>query len=151
MQIVPATLLDLGSLRALEQACFPEDVWPLLDLIGILSFPKIVRFKPVMENRMVGFVAGDPQDSQGFSWIATIAVLPEYQGRGIGRALLQTCESKLTTPRIRLCVRPENASAIRLYESEGYQRVDMWQRYYKDGGGALVMEKPRQSDVQGTA
>lgn len=147
MKIIPATLLDLGSLRALEQACFPHDVWPLLDLIGVLSYSKIVRFKSVVDERMVGFVAGDPQDGQGFSWIATICVLPDYQGRGIGRSLLRACEEKLTTPRIRLCVRPENAAAIRLYESENYQRVDMWQSYYKDGGGALVMEKPHKSDV----
>jgi len=147
MQILPATLLDLGSLRSIEQACFPNDIWPLLDLIGVLSFTKIVRFKAVADERMVGFVAGDPQDSQGFSWISTICVLPEYQGQGTGRALLRTCEAKLTTPRIRLCVRPENPNAIHLYESEGYQRVDMWHHYYKDGGAALVMEKPHNSDL----
>ena len=143
MQILPATLRDLGSLRALEQACFPEDVWPLLDLIGILTYARVVRLKRIEDGRMVGFVAGDPNHADGHAWIATIAVLPEFQGRGIGRALLQACESKLTTESIRLCVRPANTAAIHLYESEGYQHIDLWQKYYKDGGSTLVMEKPR--------
>ena len=147
MQILPANLLDLSALRTLEQACFPQDVWPLLDLMGILSFSKIVRLKSVENEGMVGFVAGDPQSTQGFAWIATICVLPEFQRRGIGRALLRACEQKLTTARLRLCVRPENNPAIYLYESEGYQRIDMWQHYYKDGGSALLMEKPRLSDI----
>jgi len=92
---------------------------------------------------MVGFVAGDQRDSRGFSWIATIAVLPAYRNQGIGRALLSACESKLTTPRVRLCVRSGNGGAIRLYEQESYQRVDVWRGYYKDGADALVMEKVR--------
>lgn len=141
MDIVPASILDLGPLRAIERACFDRDAWPLLDLMAVLSFPDVIRLKAVENGHMIGFVAGDKRDSHGFSWIATIAVLPEYQRRGIGRALLQACESKFTTPRVRLCVRTDNGSAIRLYEQEGYQRVDMWYRYYKDKGDALVMEK----------
>lgn len=143
MDILPASLLDLGSLRAIEHACFDQDAWPLLDLMAVLSFPEVVRLKAVENGRMIGFVAGDQRDLKGLSWIATIAVLPDYQRRGVGRALLQTCEARLSTPRVRLCVRTDNGAAIRLYEQEGYQRVDMWRHYYKDRGDALVMEKVR--------
>jgi ribosomal protein S18 acetylase RimI-like enzyme len=38
-------------------------------------------------------------------------------------------------------VRLENTGAIRLYEEEGYERVDTWPKYYNDGADALVMEK----------
>ena len=141
MDILPASLLDLGPLRGIEHACFDRDAWPLLDLMAVLSFPDVVRLKAVEAGRMIGFVAGDSRASQNLSWIATIAVLPEYQRRGIGRALLLACETQLSTPRVRLCVRTDNVSAIRLYEQEGYQRIDMWYRYYKDKGDALVMEK----------
>jgi ribosomal protein S18 acetylase RimI-like enzyme len=143
MDILPASILDLGPLQQVERACFDKDRWPLLDLMAVLTFPAVVRLKAVVDGRMVGFVAGDQRDSQGFSWIATIAVLPEYQKQGIGRALLRACEAKLTTPRIRLCVRTENGGAIRMYEQEGYQRVDIWRGYYKDLADALVMEKTR--------
>jgi len=143
MEILPASLRDLNALRKLEHACFDRDAWSLFDLIAVLTFPEVVRLKAVEDGVMVGFVAGDPRQSQGFSWIATIGVLPEYRRRGIGKALLRACESGISTPRIRLSVRIENSAAIRLYEGEGYQRVDVWREYYNDGGDALVMEKEK--------
>jgi ribosomal protein S18 acetylase RimI-like enzyme len=147
MEIIPATLRDLSALRRLEHICFEKDSWPLFDLIAVLSFPDVVRLKAVEDNKMVGFIAGDPRPSQGFSWIATIAVLPDYRRKGIGRALLNACEAQLRTPRLRLSVRATNQSAITLYEQEGYRTMDIWKAYYNDGENAIVMEKPRQADV----
>jgi ribosomal-protein-alanine N-acetyltransferase len=144
MEILPATLRDLGPLRHVEKACFPRDAWPLLDLIAVLTWPDVVRFKAVEDSRLVGFIAGDTRRSEGTAWIATLGVLPEYRRRGLGRALLHACENRLTAARIRLCVRMENEDAIRLYGREGYQRVDIWRQYYNDGGDALVMEKVRE-------
>ena len=143
MDILPASLLDLNPLLQIERACFTDDRWPLLDLMAVLTFSKVVRLKAHADGRMVGFVAGDQRDAQGISWIATIAVLPQFQKQGIGRALLLACESKLAAPRVRLCLRAENVSALRLYEQQGYQRVDVWRGYYKDRADALVMEKAR--------
>lgn len=143
MDILPASIRDLNVLRRLERACFDQDAWSLFDLIAVLTFPDVVRLKAVDAGQMIGFIAGDPRPSQGFSWIATIGVLPEYQGNGIGRALLRACQNRLRTPRIRLSVRIGNTAAIRLYEQEGYQHVDIWRAYYHDGEDALVMEKER--------
>jgi ribosomal protein S18 acetylase RimI-like enzyme len=143
MDILPATLRDLGPLRSIEHACFPKDAWPLLDLMAVLTWPEVIRLKAVEDDRMVGFIAGDPRRSEGMAWIATLGVLPEYQRRGIGRFLLLECEKRLQSPRLRLCVRLENTGAIRLYEQEGYLRVGTWTKYYNDGGDALVMEKLR--------
>lgn len=141
MEIIPASIRDLNALRKLERICFEKDSWPLFDLIAVLTFPDVVRLKAVEDNQMVGFVAGDPRPSQGFSWIATIAVLPEYRQRGIGRALLVACETQLKTPRIKLSARASNQAAINLYEQEGYHTTDIWRSYYNDGENAIVMEK----------
>ncbi|HBX68631.1 MAG TPA: hypothetical protein DEH25_04420 [Chloroflexi bacterium] len=141
VEIIPATWRDLGALRTLEKVCFPEDGWPLIDLIATLSFSNIIRLKAVIAGeQMVGFVAGDRQ-SQDLAWIATIGVLPEYRRQGLASALLQECETRLETSRIRLSVRLGNHGAIRLYEGFGYQRVDIWPKYYKDGTDAIVFEK----------
>ena len=147
MEITSATLRDLNALRKLERICFEKDSWPLFDLIAVLTFPDVVRLKAMEDNQMVGFIAGDPRPSQGFSWIATIAVLPEYRRKGIGRALLHACEAQLRTPKLRLSVRMTNQSAIALYEQEGYHAMDVWKAYYNDGENAIVMEKPRQPDI----
>lgn len=139
--IEPASLRDLGTLRRIEQICFPKDAWPLLDLIGVLTFGGVVRLKAVCDQQMVGFIAADIRRMEGMAWIATVGVLPEYRGRGIGAALLEACEANIPVNKIRLCVRPSNDVAIRLYERFGYSRVGEWTKYYQDGESALVMEK----------
>ncbi|MCX6037321.1 MAG: GNAT family N-acetyltransferase [Chloroflexi bacterium] len=143
MHILRATLRDLGPLRRIEQACFLKDAWPLLDLLAVLTWPEVVRLKAVEDGQMIGFIARDPRPSEHLAWIATVGVLPEYQRRGIGRALLRECEQRLTQPRIRLCVRVSNESAIRLYQQEGYLAMDTWREYYNDKENAVVMEKIR--------
>lgn len=143
MKIEAASILDLNALTRLERACFGADAWPWLDLVAVLTFPDVVRLKAVEDGEMLGFAAGDPRTSEGFSWIATIGVAPEHRRRGIGRELLRACESQLKTPRLRLSVRTSNAAAIHLYETEGYIRMQVWQNYYRDREAALVMEKVR--------
>jgi ribosomal-protein-alanine N-acetyltransferase len=141
--IEPASLHDLGALRHVEQICFPKDAWPLLDLVSVLTFRGVIRLKAVSDKHMVGFIAGDVKRMEGVAWIATVGVLPEFRGRGIGTALLQACEAQIPVNRIRLCVRPSNDVAIRLYERLGYTRVGEWTKYYQDGESALVLEKTK--------
>jgi ribosomal-protein-alanine N-acetyltransferase len=146
-RIGPASWRDLNAVRRLEQVCFPEDVWPLLDIIGVLTTPNVLRLKAVCAEQVVGFVAADVRRRERLAWIATIGVLPEYRGRGIGRALMEACEAQIPTPSIRLSVRESNRTAIHLYESMGYRQVGRWKVYYHDGEDALVMEKVRQSGL----
>jgi [ribosomal protein S18]-alanine N-acetyltransferase len=148
MDILPASLRDLGSLRQLEHVCFPKDAWPLLDLIAVLTWPDVIRLKAMEDGQMVGFIAADQRPSENMAWIATIGVSPAYQRRGIGRTLLRDCEARLTLPRIRLCVRASNQVAIRLYQQEGYLLVDTWNKYYDDKESALVLEKIRALEGQ---
>jgi ribosomal-protein-alanine N-acetyltransferase len=141
--IQPATWRDLNALRSLERICFPQDSWPLLDLIGILTLPNVVRLKAIVNGEMVGFIAGDVRLHKRMAWIATVAVLPEHRRRGIGNALLQACEAQMDVPDVRLSVRASNNDAIRLYRVAGYQHVGVWPDYYQDGEDALIMEKRR--------
>ena len=141
--IEPASLRDLSGLRALEKVCFPQDAWPLLDLISVLTMPGVVRLKAVCAGQMVGFIAGDVRRAENVAWIATIGVLPAYRQRGIGAALLQACEQNIPLSVLRLCVRTDNHAAILLYERFGYTRKGIWKAYYQDGAEALVMEKVR--------
>ncbi len=77
-EIIPATFRDLNALRHLEKVCFPQDVWAIFDLAAVLTFPNVIRLKAVHNGKMIGFIAGDPRPSQGFSWIATIGVLVNF-------------------------------------------------------------------------
>jgi ribosomal protein S18 acetylase RimI-like enzyme len=139
--IEPATWRDLNALRHLEKVCFTQDAWPLWDLVGVLTLPNVVRLRAVDNSQMIGFIAGDLRPSERLAWIATLGVLPEYRGRGIGRGLLQACEQRLEMPHVRLNVRISNQIAIQLYQTSGYRRAGIWPAYYQDGEDALIMEK----------
>lgn len=141
MELQPATIRDLGALRRLEKACFEKDAWPLLELIAVLTWPEVIRIKATDNGMMIGFVAGEPRSSRKEFWIATIAVDPRYQRRGIGRKLLRACEEQAKLPRLKLTVRISNQRAISLYEREGYRTMDIWKSYYVDGEDGLVMGK----------
>ncbi|MFN3308992.1 MAG: GNAT family N-acetyltransferase [Anaerolineales bacterium] len=136
-----ATWRDLNALRHLERVCFPKDGWPLLDLIGVLTYPNVVRLKAVVEDRMVGFIAGDRREEGFLGWIATIGVLPNYRRLGIATALILECERQLNTAVVRLNVRRSNLGAISLYKQLGYVQISTWPAYYSDGEEALIFEK----------
>jgi ribosomal-protein-alanine N-acetyltransferase len=139
--IESATWRDLSALRTLEQVCFPQDAWPLWDLIGVLTFPNVIRIKATVDGQMVGFVAADIRRSENVVWIATIGVLTEFRQQGIGSALLTAVEDRVTVSSIRLSVRTSNLTALSLYNRLGYHRYGTWPHYYADGEDALVLEK----------
>lgn len=141
VQIVPAAWRDIGAIRELERICFPIDYWPLLDMLGVLTLPGVVRLKAEEEGHLVGFVAADIRRSKDLAWIATIAVHPDHRRVGLGAALLEACESKLDVGKVKLSVRASNQAAIHLYKNFGYVQVETWKRYYKGGEDATVMEK----------
>jgi ribosomal protein S18 acetylase RimI-like enzyme len=56
-------------------------------------------------------------------WVYYLAVEPELQGRGLGKALLRAVEDWLRTravPKLMLLVRPDNEKVRGFYASEGY-------------------------------
>lgn len=139
--VLPATLRDFKAVHHLEKACFGLDAWPMLDVLGVLTIPQVIRLKAVDQEQLIGFIAADLRRTQGVAWIATLAVLPDYREKGIGRALLELCEDQINLPLIRLSVRQSNSPAIALYLKAGYQQVDIWKKYYRGGEDALIFEK----------
>jgi ribosomal protein S18 acetylase RimI-like enzyme len=139
--VVPATWRDLRAVWELEKLCFPDDSWPWIDVLAALTFPETVRLKALIGETPVGFIVGDRRRSEGLGWIATLGVHPRHRRKGIGARLLDRCEIDLGVPRIRLTLRPSNLGARRLYDQAGYQQIDTWQRYYRNGEDGVVMEK----------
>ena len=142
-QVMPANWHDLNSLRQIEKACFPQDAWPLWDLIAVLTLPGGPHLKAVVGDEMVGFVAGDVRPSERVGWITTLGTLPEYRKRGIATALLRACEKEMGQPCVKLSVRRSNVDAIALYLREGYKQTSIWPGYYPGKEDGLVLEKWR--------
>ena len=141
VKISPASLKDLNSLRKLEEICFPIDRWPLLDLIGVLTLPGLVRLKAEIEEEFIGFIAGDIRKKHMEGWITTIGVFPHFQKLGIARIMLKQCEQQMNVRNIKLSVRKSNSPALNLYFQNGYVQKEIWKKYYIDGEDAIVLEK----------
>jgi len=140
--IGPAGWRDLPGVWALEKACFGREAWSFLEL-GLALISPNVRLKAMSGERLVGLVVGEPHPYEGYAWIATLGVHPEFQRRGIGAQLLAETEARLKAPLLKLTVRQSNTPAIALYQKFGYASVSRWERYYSDGEAGVVMEKNR--------
>ncbi len=134
---------DLNQLRVIEKECFGEEAWPLISLIGVLTFPNIIRIKAIVDDLMIGFISGDHDPASGIGWITTVGVLEKYRGKGIGKALLLACEDQLPSKVIQLTVRSGNDPAIEMYLQQGYRKLDTWPRYYASGDDGILMRKDR--------
>jgi [ribosomal protein S18]-alanine N-acetyltransferase len=77
----------------------------------------------------LAFTAGPPRPE---AEIHTVAVAPDHQGRGIGRALVRglLAVADAEHAEVFLEVRTDNEPAHRLYESEGFTVVGLRRRYY---------------------
>lgn len=85
----------------------------------------------------------------GQSDLLTIAISPDQQGKGLGRNLLDHIEQRaeaLGADTLFLEVRESNKSAIRLYESAGFNELGRRNNYYPAANGgkedALMMALP---------
>ena len=139
--IEQASWRDLLAPSGLEKVCFNRDAWPLIELMGVLTFPNIVRLRAVKDEEMIGFIAGDPRKRENTGWILTLGALPDWRRQGIAGALLSKCEAQLHMPQVKLSVRRSNIAAIRLYEKFGYKQEDIWEKYYQGGEDGLVLIK----------
>jgi ribosomal protein S18 acetylase RimI-like enzyme len=139
--ICDASLFDLIAIWRVERACFPKDAYGLFTLFNMAITPGLVRLKAVVDGQIVGFVAGEINRRDACGWIITVGVHPDYNGRGIGTALLLSAEQRLGMPVVKLTVRRGNTRAISLYERCGYRWMNTFRRYYHDGEDGLVMEK----------
>ena len=139
--IEQASWRDLLALSQLEKVCFEQDAWPLLDVMGVLTFPGVVRLRAMGDGKMVGFIAGDAKKEKRTGWILTLGVAPEWRRMGIAERLLGMCEEAMRVPLVKLTVRRSNIAALRLYGKLGYTQVDIWSKYYQGGEDGLVLAK----------
>jgi len=146
-----AELADVQAMHRMETALFPADAWHIDMFLEELTHPTRTYYMlelPV-ENpegdegswRTIGYcgtmVVADTADVQ------TIGVLPEYEGNGFGRAMLEQMHERAReqgAERILLEVRADNPRAQRLYERNGYRAIHVRRGYYDDGTDAIIME-----------
>lgn len=135
--------MDLDALMALEKACFSRDCFNK-DFIAELLMDEeasVWMCPGTAEAQAALVVIWKPDCARLFS----VAVSPQMQGRGLGRALVAKAEMEARSrgyKELRLELRPDNEKAVALYERCGFQRVESLEGFYEDGTPALRYAKP---------
>lgn len=94
------------------------------------------------EQGRAGCALMHPRGVAGSPYIASIAVVPEAQGRGAGTALMNYAEEYFAEARhIFLCVASFNPRARALYERLGYEVVGELKDYATEGASEFLMMK----------
>jgi ribosomal protein S18 acetylase RimI-like enzyme len=129
VRLRPSTAEDLEVEIQLDVACFGFEE---ADAKGHNEQPRLVDEYYMIElgDKTVGKMR--ISHTNGEAWIYGFAVLPEFQGKGIGRKALTNVvlyEHQLGYP-VFLEVEAKNANALRLYESCGFKAYHS-QDYYQ--------------------
>jgi ribosomal-protein-alanine N-acetyltransferase len=132
---------DVIAVSVLEQRLFPVDAWPLQMFYDELSQPE-TRHYVVAEGSdgIVGYAG--LMCIEPIADVQTIAVVPEYEGRGIGTTLLTLLIAEARrryAADLLLEVRADNPRAQQLYLRFGFEQIHVRPRYYRDGVDALIM------------
>lgn len=70
-------------------------------------------------DRLVGLARGLSDDVSIF-YLQDILVYPDYQGRGIGKALLKDCLNRFRHVRMKVLLTDDRPEQLRFYESMGF-------------------------------
>ncbi|MGA2888251.1 MAG: GNAT family N-acetyltransferase [Terracidiphilus sp.] len=138
---------DFDVLYALEEVCFePPFRFGQRTIRQLVSFSNAATWIAEENGKMAGFAIVEwTKDEHGITaYIQTIEVAPEARGQGIGRELLKRLEgsaSEAEAVLIWLHVDAINASAVRLYEKQGYVCEGRQENYYPLGRAALTYVK----------
>jgi ribosomal-protein-alanine N-acetyltransferase len=138
---------DLPTLFAIEAELYPVDAWSLDIFDSEFDGIPDTRYYVVAElyGEIIGYaglfspLAGEVADIQ------TMTVVKGEQGKGIGKALLKLLvieALRREAPDVLLEVREDNASAIGLYQSAGFEEISRRKNYYAPGIHAVIMAAP---------
>jgi [ribosomal protein S18]-alanine N-acetyltransferase len=135
------TLEDVAAIHALEQRLFPADAWPLEMFLAELSQPETRRYMVAESGGEIVGYAG-LMCIEPIADVQTIAVVPEFEGRGIGSTLLTRLIDEARrrgAADVLLEVREDNPRAQQLYVRFGFEQIHVRRKYYRDGVDALIM------------
>lgn len=132
---------DIEQIMAIESRSFPSP-WAKTAFVSELQNNLAVYFVALHNEKVVGYAG---------IWlfleeahVTTIAVHPDFRGRGLGRLLMDVLIDYARArgaETMMLEVRPSNYVALSLYKSLGFRQIGRRKNYYSETReDALVMQ-----------
>lgn len=137
MSLRAAAPEEVAALAALHATAF-DHPWPETEIASLMASPGV--FALIVDGE--GFILC--RAIAGEAEILTLAVDPAVRRRGTGRALVEAAALlavQMDGETLFLEVADDNAAALALYESAGFEAVGRRRGYYASGADAVVMSR----------
>jgi ribosomal protein S18 acetylase RimI-like enzyme len=144
LAVRPAQSADLEGLVALENASFATDKLSRRSFRHWLSSEHRALLLAEWAGLVAGYILIIYHPGTRLARIYSLAVAPQLRGNGIAKTLMLAGEQAARDDGrlyLRLEVSVDNAPAIRLYESLGFQKFGLYRDYYQDHKDALRYQK----------
>ena len=154
IEITRATVEDLKALAEMERIGFPLDQYSKERLKYLLAHAKASSYKIEEGGRLQAYAMMLWRKGSRTGHLYSIVTHPDYQGRGLGGALLSKLEAEAMErgcTRIRLEVRADNDTAVSFYRRRGYEVVKELPGFYTDEALGVRMVKRLQGRVRPAA
>ena len=141
IQFLEITQSDFEAIYSIEKKAYPIP-WSEKIMSSIVEGDEY-KIKITYYDRVIAYVFMMTVLDE--ATILNITVDPDYQGQGLGRKLLQYVKKDMIEKNIVsifLEVRSSNVAALSLYESEGFNEIDIRKNYYPTKNGredAIIM------------
>jgi len=144
--IGPLRAADVARCAELEKVLFAGDQpWSASDFVAVLAQSDLYYVAARIGERLIGYAGMATLGAQPpFEYeVHNIGVDPVYQGRGVGRMLLDHLLERAVGGPVYLEVRTDNEAAIHLYRRAGFVEVGLRKGYYPGSGAdAYTMRRP---------
>jgi N6-L-threonylcarbamoyladenine synthase len=134
--------VDIAEVMQLERESFPLSAWSEQGMLQEME-SEFGYYLGAFDAGLVGYAGLRSVPGDFSSDIQTIAVTPDRRGRGLGRELMSRLLAKAKafgSEQVLLEVRIDNEPAIKLYQSLGFERIDIRRGYYQpENIDALIM------------
>ncbi|MCW4052262.1 MAG: ribosomal protein S18-alanine N-acetyltransferase [Candidatus Bathyarchaeota archaeon] len=143
---------DLEKVMSINRICLPENYSPYFFIDLYEKYPSTFIVAEA-DQKVIGYIMC--RIERGFTsfsgfgiskkaHVVSIAVLPEYQKRGVGTTLMKESMNSMPLYKAKECyleVRVSNTPAVNMYKSLGFQITRKNGAYYADGEDAYTMAK----------
>lgn len=149
--IRPARVSDIDSLIAIENRCFTTDRLSRRSFRHMLTKGHATTLLEEQDGVVRGYIMLLFHAGTSLARIYSIAVDPQHRGAGVARQLVLAAEAAAEEQAcivVRLEIRVDNASSIKLFQSLGYRQFGTYRDYYEDHTDALRFEKTLVPDAR---
>lgn len=145
VKIRKAKVSDLPQLVAVENASFNYDQLSRRNFHWMIKKAQSIFLVLDYQGTIIGYGLVLMNRGTSLARLYSICTLKEYQGYGLASKLISELEKRACEEGdcayLRLEVKEDNKSAIKLYEKLGYTKFTEKEDYYDDGKTAYCFEK----------